>query len=197
MEDPWAIASKIYDPCYIGGWTAGEHWNLAEQLFRKTVAVTARRVRRKETAIQGFPFRIKRIGSSRFFGARTLWRGKTRKNFSDPSRTVIDLLDDPSMGRGIRQARRCSGHLLPLRASRRQPVGGLQAPVWQPSGLQAAELPFGNAEPSCPRSAQRVQEGMSSGISLVDPSQPAQGQVLRRWNPRVNGRVRSWSLSDW
>ena len=34
-EDPWTIATKIYGPSYyIGGWTACEHWNLTEQIFR-------------------------------------------------------------------------------------------------------------------------------------------------------------------
>ena len=43
-EDPWVIASKLFGPdYYIGGWTACEHWDLTEQIFRETVVVTTKR----------------------------------------------------------------------------------------------------------------------------------------------------------
>src|SRR5580692_3090418 len=29
-EDPKAIAMALFAPCYIGGWTAAEHWGLTE-----------------------------------------------------------------------------------------------------------------------------------------------------------------------
>lgn len=34
LEDPWVIAEKLYHPCYMGGWSAGEYWGLTEQIFR-------------------------------------------------------------------------------------------------------------------------------------------------------------------
>ena len=36
------------------------------------------------------------------FGARPTWRDQTRANVSDPSRTLVDVLENPSMGGGIR-----------------------------------------------------------------------------------------------
>ena len=55
-EDPWVIAAKLFAPdYYIGGWTACEHWSLTEQIFLDTVVVTTRKMRSKETSIQGFP----------------------------------------------------------------------------------------------------------------------------------------------
>ena len=32
-ENSWIIASKLFDPCYIGGWSAAEHWHFTEQIF--------------------------------------------------------------------------------------------------------------------------------------------------------------------
>ena len=50
-EDPWVVAAKLFGPSYyIGGWTACEHWDLTEQIFRETVVFTTRRVRSKEVA---------------------------------------------------------------------------------------------------------------------------------------------------
>src|SRR5512138_778465 len=33
LEDPWSVATAMYAPCYIGGWSAAEHWGLTEQIF--------------------------------------------------------------------------------------------------------------------------------------------------------------------
>ena len=40
-EDSWLVAQAVFAPCYIGGWSAAEHWGLTEQLFRSTLVVTA------------------------------------------------------------------------------------------------------------------------------------------------------------
>src|ERR1700690_4166852 len=40
-EDAWLLANELFAPCYVGGWTAAEHWGLTEQLFRTTFVVTA------------------------------------------------------------------------------------------------------------------------------------------------------------
>src|SRR4030067_2797497 len=34
LEEPWIIAERLYSPCYIGGWSAAEYWDLTEQVFR-------------------------------------------------------------------------------------------------------------------------------------------------------------------
>ncbi|MCU1493506.1 MAG: hypothetical protein JWO62_1270 [Acidimicrobiaceae bacterium] len=36
------------------------------------------------------------------FGIVSLWRGQDKVEVSDPSRTVIEVLDDPRLGGGIR-----------------------------------------------------------------------------------------------
>jgi len=40
LQDPWLIAQKLYAPCYIGGWSAAEHWQLTEQVFQRIVVMT-------------------------------------------------------------------------------------------------------------------------------------------------------------
>src|SRR5437868_6126194 len=44
-EDPWVLAVAAFSPCYIGGWSAAEHWELTEQIFRSTLVVTSASVR--------------------------------------------------------------------------------------------------------------------------------------------------------
>jgi predicted transcriptional regulator of viral defense system len=28
IQDPWVLIPALFDPAYIGGWTAAEHWDL-------------------------------------------------------------------------------------------------------------------------------------------------------------------------
>ena len=33
LEDPWVLVPALYAPCYIGGRTAAEHWDLTGGLY--------------------------------------------------------------------------------------------------------------------------------------------------------------------
>src|SRR5206468_861079 len=94
-------------PAYIGGWSAAEHWGLTEQLFRSTCVLTSRPVRRKEILIQGLQFSLKHVRESALFGTRSIWRGQARVPVSSPAKTIIDMLDDPAIGGGIRHVAGC------------------------------------------------------------------------------------------
>ncbi len=51
LEDPWLIAERLYSPCYIGGWSAAEYWDLTEQIFRTVVVMTTQKPRDRRPAI--------------------------------------------------------------------------------------------------------------------------------------------------
>ncbi len=59
QEDPWAIAARAFAPCYIGGWSACEHWGLTDQIFREIVVVSGRQIRQRHQDIQGIGYRVK------------------------------------------------------------------------------------------------------------------------------------------
>ena len=102
-EDPWIIAASIFTPCYIGGWSACEYWGLTEQIFREIRVITARQVRNRHPVIQGTQLQVTVRSTPLLFGTTVVWRRDVQVNVSDPSRTVVDLLDDPSLGGGARQ----------------------------------------------------------------------------------------------
>ena len=192
VEDPWVVASRVYgQSSYIGGWSACEHWELTEQLFRETVVVTTRQVRNAREDIQGFSFRVKRVKPELIFGVRNVWRGRTRARvrISDPSRTLTDLLSDPSLGGGIRhvsdvlvayfEGEHVDERLLLSYVHR---VGNRAA--FKRLGYLAESFRVGS-----PAFLEHCREGISSGISLLDPSLPPSGPYLRRWNLRVNANV--------
>jgi len=107
LEDPWVVVPELFGPAYIGGWSAAEHWGLTEQLFRSVCVVTTRQVRGKEQTIQGVPFVLKRARDAAMFGMKGVWRGQVKVDVSDPVKTIIDMLDDPALGGGIRHVNDC------------------------------------------------------------------------------------------
>jgi len=102
LEDTWVVAARLFAPCYIGGWSAATHWGLTEQLFRSTLVVTTRRPRARRVEARGTVYVLRTVGVEAMFGLKPIWRGKARVNVSDPTRTMLDLLDTPALGGGIR-----------------------------------------------------------------------------------------------
>ena len=189
-EDPWVVASKLFGPdYYIGGWTACEHWNLTEQIFLETVVITTRKVRSKEARVQGFPFRIRRAPGRRMFGTKPVWRDRTRVNVSDPSRTLVDVLDAPSLGGGIRHV---SDIVDTYFGENHRDDGLLDAYIGRAGNrvifkrlgylLEALDVP-------APALLRACEAGISSGVSRLDPSLPDVGPIAWRWNLRLNAVV--------
>ncbi|MFU8858773.1 MAG: type IV toxin-antitoxin system AbiEi family antitoxin domain-containing protein [Deferrisomatales bacterium] len=102
LEDPWVVAERLFTPCYLGGWTAAEHWGLTEQIFATIVVMTTRRPRDRSPEIKGIRFAVHTIPEEALFGLKAAWRGQIKVRVSDPSRTVVDMLSDPAVGGGVR-----------------------------------------------------------------------------------------------
>jgi predicted transcriptional regulator of viral defense system len=102
LEDPLIVAERLFAPCYVGGWSAAEHWGLTEQIFRSILIMTTRKPRNRKPAIKGTTFVVRTILPESLFGTKPVWRGQVKVNVSDPSRTVLDLMDDPVLGGGLR-----------------------------------------------------------------------------------------------
>jgi len=102
IEDSWIIAERLYSPCYIGGWSAAEHWGLTEQIFRSVVVMTTRKPRDRAPILKDTKFILHTIQEKELFGLKSVWRGQIKVAVSDPARTVVDMLKDPRLAGGIR-----------------------------------------------------------------------------------------------
>jgi len=102
LEDPWVVADRLFSPCYIGGWSAAEYWELTEQIFRTIVVITTRKPRNRRPVIKGTSFLVRSISADKMFGTSAVWRGQAKVSVSDPPRTVLDMLSDPKLGGGLR-----------------------------------------------------------------------------------------------
>ena len=185
-EDPWVVAAKVFAPFYIGGWSACEYWNLTEQIFHETVVVSGHRLRRRRVEIQGAHFLIKGVAKDKIFGTSVVWRGQTRVHLSDPTRTIVDILDDPGIGGGMRHIAEILNTY--LTSDRRDDSRLLEyanrlgnRAVFKRLGylLQTLGVVAPNIVDACAREK-------SSGIVLLDPTAPRKGRILRRWNLQIN-----------
>jgi predicted transcriptional regulator of viral defense system len=186
VEDPWALAMKLFEPCYVSGWSAAEHWDLTEQIFNTVAIVTGTPQRRAVQEYAGVRFRVRAVESRRLFGTTKIWIRSQTILIADPSRLLIDMLDAPEFGGGARhtidvvRAYWASQHANPeqlLHYAQQYDRGT----VFKRLGF-LAEAFHGVDDDWLERCASRV----SAGVSALDPSGPHHGAVARRWNLRIN-----------
>lgn len=185
-KDPWVVASVAYEPAYIAGWSAAEHWDLTEQIFRDVLVVTGRRPRDRHPSIGGTTFVLHTLGAEEHFGLVPVWRGSHRIDVTDPARTVVDLLADPRWGGGIRHVSEMvteyfvgshrDDSLLVRYGDRR----GNRA-VFKRLGYLIEELKI-----DVPDLISECLDRRSSGLNALDPSVEAKGRIVSRWGLRVN-----------
>ena len=102
IEEPWLVISRIYNPGYIGGFSAIKHWDFSEQIFETVTFFTTKVVSERSPIIKGIRVRLKTIHLKKNFGTKTIWINNVKVFVSDPSKTIVDLLDDPSIAGGMR-----------------------------------------------------------------------------------------------
>ena len=183
-EDPWYLADLVWDPCYIAGWSAANHWALTDQLFRSTVVATAQRVRQVDQELAGASYLVHHVGADRLeWGLVGEWRGDRRINVSGRERTVADMLSDPTLGGGIRHTMEVLDTLLSV-ARLEDLVGALErlhnGAAIKRLGYLLEVLGYDTAA---------IVRPLTSGFPLLDPSLPSGGTRSARWGLRINADV--------
>jgi len=123
------------------------------------------------------------------WGIRSVWQDATRIGMADPTRAIVDVLDDPSIGGGIRH---CAEMLTTYVAEHER---GLLLDYADRLGNAAVLKRLGHL---CERLEladdgflEECERRLSAGIALLDPSLPERGERDTRWRVRVNSRVRA------
>lgn len=194
VEDTWLLATELFSPCYIAGWTAAEHWGLTEQIFRSTFVATATRARRSRVEVAGAEFHLAQVPRRRLEGVGTVWRSSERVPLSSPERTIADALVDPAWLGGVR-------HLAEILRSHRE------SKAWRPDkliaeleviGTGAAFKRLGFLSEALGLDAPTVVEAAltrrTTGIVKLDPAVHSRGRLLSRWGLWVNASVGEDSL---
>lgn len=184
-EDALLVADAVWSPCYFTGWTAAHHWSLTDQVFRTTVLKSERRVRNSKDTLLDHEYLVSHTPhDSLTWGMRSEWRDNNRLRFADPARTVIDLLDMPKLGGGIRNV----ADIVRTYLDESDPV--LLVDYGDRLGNRAIFKRLGYlAETFAPANVQLVdacRTRVSKGISPLDPDGPSGGHRAMRWALRIN-----------
>ncbi len=105
LENPWLIADRLFSPCYIGGWSAAEYFDLTEQIFNTIMVMTLQKPRDHRPNIKGTEYMLRTTSEKAMFGLKPVWSGQVKISVSDPTRTILDMLVDPAFGGGIRSVK--------------------------------------------------------------------------------------------
>lgn len=186
LDDPWVLVPALFEPAYIGGRTAAEHWDLTEQIFKDIFVMTAQIVRQKRQERHGTLFSLKHVDGRKIFGTRNVWRHRTRVPVSDVHRTIIDLFDDPAVGGGIQHAADCLAAY--LRRDDRDDQKLVDYAVNLGNGAVFKRLGFlAEYFPDGPRLGRLCRRHLSGGYAKLDPVQDAPF-VESEWRLRVPER---------
>ena len=187
LPEPWILIPELFDPAYVGGWSAAEHWDLTEQIFRDVLVCTAGAVKPREQRVQGTTFILKRVKPDNIFGTRPVWYGNMKVPVSDVHRTVVDMLDDPRIGGGARHVFDCLQTYL---ASRQANVSKLteygdrlgNGAVFKRLGFLLSRLGADERQLDVCRSR------LTEGNAKLDPGIPCR-RLVKRW--------RLWIPKSW
>jgi predicted transcriptional regulator of viral defense system len=194
MEDPWLLVARLFEPGYIGGWTAAEHWDLTDQIFRSTCVFTARPIRRKEQTVVGVPFVLKRIPIDAIFGTKPVWRGELRVAVSDPARTIVDMLADPAVGGGIAHVSDCLDRYLASLEAQSETV--LDYADRLGNGAVFKRLGFlVSRKPQLESLAEGCAQRLTAGNAKLDPALSCP-RLVKNWRLWVPTRWRAGSRRD-
>lgn len=187
-QDPMVVASAVWSPCYFTGWTAASHWSLTEQVFRTTVVMTARRVRASNVRLLDADYLLAHVAEDLMaWGMKSVWHEEVRLRIADPARTVIDILDAPRIGGGIRHAAEIlDAYLDDHDWHRLLEYGDLLGnhAVFKRMGYLVEAL--GRHEPEL---IAECKTRLSAGLALLDPDGPRDGARVPGWGIRANVRV--------
>ena len=184
--DPWVVGSSVFEPAHIAGWSAAEHWDLTEQIFRSVLMTTSRRPKDRHPTVGGTRFVLHTVPPSKHVGLVPVWRGGSRIQVTDPAKTIVDVLSDPRWGGGIRLVSDMLDEYLHRDDQDDDKLikyGDLvgNGAMFKRLGylLERTDLPAGTLVDAC--RARRT-----TGINDLDPSVNAGGPILSTWGIRLN-----------
>lgn len=192
LEDPWVLVPSLFGAAYVGGWTAAEHWDLTEQLFRDIFVFTTKAIRSRKHDVHGITFVLRHIQPKALFGTRSVWRGgQTKVQVSDIHRTIIDMLADPPVGGGIRHVADCFAEYLKHKDANPEPLIQYaenlgNGAVFKRMGFLAERLPDQQSLTEACRAR------LTQGNAKLDPGVPSPRLVRawRLWIPETWSPVR-------
>ena len=168
--------------------SAVKYWDFSEQIFEPVVYLTIKPIAKREVMFSDVKFKIKTIKPYKVFGTKSVWQDSVKIPISDPSKTIIDFLDDPAFGGGMRVV---TDFFIEYWNSEYKNINLLikyakamnNKTIFKRLGFLLEIKDLAN-----PKIISRLKKNISSGYSEFDPL--INGScILRKWNLKI---PRSW-----
>lgn len=186
-ENPWIVANQIFAPCYIGGWSAAAYWSLTDQLSNSIFVYTSRTFRKKEINIQGTDFVLKL--KKNIEHTKSVWVENEKIQVSNPTQTIVDILNDPAFGGGMRHVAEIIKNY--FESDQRNDIDLQKYIIMCKNRTIYKRLGFILEKKNI--SAKDIIEvsrrNISAGYSIFDPTIISKGRFNRRWNLKVNTEI--------
>ena len=160
-------------------------------VFRDIAVFTAAPIRERSLTVDNTKFVLRKTSERLLFGLRAVWRKSVKVQVSDPTRTLVDILDDPRWGGGIRHVTQVLHAYL---ASEHRDEASLLQYIRRLGNAAAAkrlgyllEAIF-EREAGAPLLAE-LQGMVTPGYALLDPTVAPRGRFVAKWNLRANVAV--------
>ena len=129
---------------------------------------------------------LKNRSAETFFGLQLVWKGGNKISVSDPSRTIVDLLDDPSMGGGMRPVSDMFKEYLRSKHPDLKQVYKYALKLKNRTIIKRLGFLLEHFAPEETRTIERCREQLSRGNSQLDPALPGK-RLVTRWRLWVPG----------
>jgi predicted transcriptional regulator of viral defense system len=186
QADPWVLADHLFKPAYIAGWSACEHWGFTEQIFLDIAVFTSASIRQRRIRIDQLNYVLKKVPQKQFFGTRNVWRDHTRINVSDPSRTLVDILDDPEWGGGMRHVVQILDNYLDSQYYDGDLLIDYITRIGNSSPAKRLGFILEMRHSEKKGLLEKLITLINSGYVMLDPTIPSMGPYISRWNVRAN-----------
>jgi len=186
QADPWVVAEHLFKPAYIAGWSACEHWGFTEQIFLDIAVFTSSRIRERRMTIDQSTFVLKKISENQFFGTQNVWRDNSRINISDPSRTMVDILDDPKWGGGMRHVIQIINNYLDSEHLDGDLLMDYITRIGNSSPAKRLGFILEMRRREKKELLDKLMPLITTGYVLLDPTIPSTGPYISRWKVRAN-----------
>lgn len=180
-DEPWVIAKSIYDPCYIGGWSAAEHWDLTEQIFNSTMVFSTKKTAKKNVAMNGLRLTLKTISPQRLFGTKNFWIGSQKVILSDPTKTIVDAFNSPEVVGGIRMTVDILKMYMKSEHKNLDLLFQYATKMNNSAIFKRLGYVFETSFPSDSEFINKLKKEIKSGYSQLDPNTPGT-KLVTKWN---------------
>lgn len=187
VEESWSLATNIFEPAYISGWTAAEYWDFTEQIFNSISLVTQKPQRKTVHEIGGLKCKVWAKTRKHFYGLETIWFGSNKVLIVDPSRLIVDILDKLDFGGGGRHTIDVVSQYWKSDKANAELL--LEYAIKYGKGSVIKRIGFLAQQFEAPVSndwLEKCRGLISKGISSLDPSSPRKGKISSSWNLQVN-----------